>query len=300
MSWFSIAARSILDTLGQINRNVGARALPGVRKSPPTARMGLFRAFGGSLLMIIDINAYTGHWPTHPVNGGLEEVRTSLKEYGIDRVCVSPLDAAWCRNPHLYNAPLCEAARAYDDVWPVPILDPTIATWSDELARSSAADRVRLVKLLPAYSQYELTEADDLLAAIGEAGLAVIVQTRLEDPRRQHPLGQVPDVPAKAIADAAERHPDLTVIIGGPRAGEIRSLKDQLLGLPNLYADVSQSDGLDALKTMVDEGLRDRLLFGSHAPLFIPHSAVSRVLGDLSDENAAAILGGNAERIINW
>ena len=250
--------------------------------------------------MIIDINAYTGHWPTHPVNGDMKDVRASLRKYGVDRICISPLDAAWCRNPHLYNAPLCEAARAYDDVWPVPVLDPTIATWPDELARSSATDRVRLVKLLPAYSQYELAEANDVLAAIGEAGLAVIVQTRLEDPRRQHPLGQVPDVPAKAIADAAERHPDLTVIIGGPRAGEIRSLKDQLLDLPNLYADVSQSDGLDALKTMVEQGLRDRLLFGSHAPLFIPHSAVSRVLADLSDEDAAAILGGNAERIINW
>jgi len=250
--------------------------------------------------MIIDINAYTGNWPTHPLKGGLETVRDSLKSYGVDRICISPLDAAWCRNPHLCNAPLCEAARVYDDVWPVPVLDPTIATWADELARSCAADRVRLVKLLPAYSQYELTEVDACLAAAGEAGLSVIVQTRLEDPRRQHPLGQVPDVPAKEVADAAERHPDLTVIIGGPRAGEIAGLKDRLLDLPNLYADVSQSDGLDAVKIMVEEGLRDKLLFGSHAPLFIVHSAVSRVLTDLADEDAEAILGGNAERIIDW
>ena len=107
-------------------------------------------------------------------------------------------------------------------------------------------------------------------------------------------------MPAKEIADAAERHPDLTVIIGGPRAGEITALKDRLLGLPNLYADVSQSDGLDAVKLMVEGGLRDKLLFGSHAPLFIPYSAVSRVVTDLSDEDAEAILGGNAERAISW
>ena len=250
--------------------------------------------------MIIDINAYTGHWPTHPVKGDLEAVRASLKGYGVDRICVSPLDAAWCRNPHRFNASVIEAAASYDDVWPVPILDPTIATWTDELARSTAAERVRLVKLLPAYSPYELSEADDLLNAVKNAGLAVIVQTRPEDPRRQHPLAQVPDVPAKAIADAAERHPDLTVIIGGPRAGEITGLEDRLQGLPNLYADVSQSDGIDALRKMVQMGLRDRLLFGSHAPLFIPHSAVSRVVNDLSDEEAEAILGGNAERIIDW
>lgn len=250
--------------------------------------------------MIIDINAYTGHWPSHPVAGALDRVRASLTEYGVERICVSPLDAAWCRNPHRFNDDLYAASGATDDVFPVPVLDPTIATWRDELERAKAQPRVRLVKLLPAYSGYDLDFASDLFTSLAGAGLGVIVQTRLEDPRRQHPLAQVPDVPAAEIADAAERHPDLLVIIGGPRTGEIRALKDRLLDLPNLYADVSQSDGMDAVKVLVEDGLRDKLLFGTHAPLFIPYSAVSRVVTDLSDDDAAAILGGNAERIVNW
>lgn len=250
--------------------------------------------------MVIDINAHTGHWPTHPVDGDLRAVRSSLKAVGVDRICVSPLDAAWCRNPHHDNVPLYTACEAWEDVWPVPVLDPTVPTWPSELARAKQEPRVKLVRLLPAYSAYSLAEADELLSALSEAGLAAIVQTRLEDPRRQHPLGQVPDVPAKEIASAAERHPGLTVIIGGARTGEIRGLTDRLLAAPGLYADVSQADGLDAVKGLVEEGLRDRLLFGSHAPLFIPFSAVSRVVTDLSDEDAEAILGGNAQRIIDW
>ncbi len=250
--------------------------------------------------MIIDINAYTGHWPSHPVTGALDRVRASLTEYGVERICVSPLDAAWCRNPHRFNDDLYAASGATDDVFPVPVLDPTIATWRDELERAKAQPRVRLVKLLPAYSGYDMDFASDLFTSLAGAGLGVIVQTRLEDPRRQHPLAQVPDVPAAEIADAAERHPDLLVIIGGPRTGEIRALKDRLLDLPNLYADVSQSDGMDAVKVLVEDGLRDKLLFGTHAPLFLPYSAVSRVVTDLSDDDAAAILGGNAERIVNW
>ena len=250
--------------------------------------------------MIIDINAYTGHWPSHPVVGALDRVRASLKEYGVERICASPLDAAWCRNPHRFNDDLYAASGATDDVFPVPILDPTIATWRDELERAKRQRRVRLVKLLPAYSGYDLDFASDLFTSLAGAGLGVIVQTRLEDPRRQHPLAQIPDVPAAEIVDAAKRHPDLLVIIGGPRTGEIRALKDRLLDLPNLYADVSQSDGMDAVKVLVEDGLRDKLLFGSHAPLFIPYSAVSRVVTDLSDDDAAAILGGNAERIVNW
>lgn len=250
--------------------------------------------------MIIDINAYTGHWPTHPVDGALDRVCESLRAYGVDRICVSPLDAAWCRNPHRFNDDLYAASSGTDNVFPVPVLDPTIATWRGELERAKAQPGVRLVKLLPAYSGYDLNFASDLFASLANSGLGVIVQTRLEDPRRQHPLAQVPDVPAAEIAAAAERHADLLVIIGGPRTGEIRALTDRLLDLPNLYADVSQADGMDAVSVLVEDGLSAKLLFGSHAPLFIPYSALSRVVTDLPDDDASAILGGNAERIIDW
>ena len=40
-------------------------------------------------------------------------------------------------------------------------------------------------------------------------------------------------------------------------------------------------------------------MFGSHAPLFIPHAALTRVITDVSDEVAGAILAGNAERLLD-
>ncbi len=250
--------------------------------------------------MVIDLNAFTGHWPSHPVAGDLPAVRASLRACGVDRVFVSPLEAAWRRNPHLCNAELYRACEAFEDVWPVPVLDPTVAMWRKELAQAQAQPRVRAVKLLPAYSPYALKEADDLLHALEEAGLCAIVQTRLEDPRRQHPLAQVPDVPAAQGVEVAERHPGLRVIIGGPRTGEIRALKDRLMRLSNLYADVSQADGFNAVQRLAEEGLAEKLLFGSHAPLFIPHAALSRVVVDLGDAEAEAVLGGNAARMMGW
>jgi predicted TIM-barrel fold metal-dependent hydrolase len=248
--------------------------------------------------VIIDLNAFTGTWLSHPVVGDLPNVRDSLRSYGVERIFVSPLEAAWCRNPHRFNQALYQAAAMFDDVWPMPVLDPTIATWRKELAVVVQQAKVRLVRLLPAYSPYRLSKAGALLEALVEVGLSVIVQTRLEDPRRQHPLAQVPDLPATAIAKAAARHPALTLIIGGPRLAEIRALKAHLLDLPNLYADVSQADGLDAVKVLVEDGLAEKLVFGSHAPLFIPYAALSRVLADVDDDTATKILGGNAERVL--
>ena len=157
----------------------------------------------------------------------------------------------------------------------------------------AAHPRVRLVKLHPNYGNYDLVQADGLLAALAERELAVIIQTRMEDPRRQHPRALVPDVPAEDVAAAAERHPDLTVVLGGARWNEIRALGPRLLAVPRFYADTSQADGMDSLAVLCQEGLTERLVLGSHAPLFIPYAALARVVTDLDDDAATAILGGN-------
>jgi predicted TIM-barrel fold metal-dependent hydrolase len=248
--------------------------------------------------VIVDLNAWVGRWPFHPVAGDLNLVRHSLKQAGVEQIFASPLGAVWCRHPHRYNEMLYRGASTTDDVWPVPLLDPTIATWRNELDRASKETRVRLVKLVPRTSPYELPDADELMDALEDEGLGVIVQTRMEDPRRHHPLARVDDLPMEGIIETAERHPDLTVIAGGPRPGEILALRERLLDLKNCYADVSQSDGVDAVKRMVDAGLTEKLVFGSHAPMFIAHSAVCRVVADLDDDSARAILKGNATGLL--
>ena len=249
--------------------------------------------------MIVDVSCFAGHWPSRDLKGELTSVRDLLGGYGVDRLLVSPLDAAWARNPHLANDPVYRAVEPFEDVWPVPVLDPTVATWRAELERAAEHPDVRLVKLLPAYSPYGLPEADDLLSAASNAGLAAICQMRLEDRRRQHPLAQVPDVPVADVVAAAERHPGLGIIVGGARFPEARALRDRLLGKPNLYVETSHMDGLDAIRVLVDEGLAKKLLFGSHAPFFIPHAALARVVTDIDDDVAAAILGENALRLLS-
>jgi len=248
--------------------------------------------------MIVDMNCWTGHWGTHPLRGEAEAVRDSLKQIGVDRLCLSPLDGVWAQNPHLANQAVYDAAERWDDVYPVPLLDPTVATWQEELWRARDCSRVQLVTWLPSYSQYDLCAADEWAEAIAEAGLGLIVQTRLEDTRRQHAGAVIPDVDPGEVAELARRHPDLTVIIGGAVWTAIRELAEVLLGLPNLYADVSQADGTDTMRILVEAGLTERLLFGTHAPFFVPLAGIARVITDVDDQTAAAILGGNATELL--
>lgn len=249
---------------------------------------------------LVDVNAWTGHWNTLIFDGNAEMVRRSLRSYGIGRIFMAPLDTAWCPNPHLHNATVYEASAQYDDISPVPVIDPTLSTWQEELDRAAASDQVRLVKLLPGYGRYDLADVDDLFVALAGTGLGVTVQVRIDDPRHQHPLAQVPDVPVSAIVDASERHPGIPIIIGGAATSTLMALKDRILDLPTLYADTSQTDGMDAIRVFVDSGLLPRLLYGSHAPLFMPAPSIARILNDLDDADAMQILKENVESIFDF
>jgi len=249
--------------------------------------------------MIIDVNAWTGPWPAL-VNVPYEvaSVRSSLRGYGVERVFMAPLEAAWSANPHLFNPVVYAAADEYDDISPVPVIDPTLPTWPEELEKAAGHQAVRMIKLLPGYGGYDLAAADGLFDEAGRANLVVMIQIRIDDPRRHHPMAQVPDVPARDVVEAAKRHPNLKLVMGGASAATLKGFVEELRGLPGLYADVSQVDGVDSLMMLGDAGIWGKLLFGSHAPVFMPAAALARVVIDLQDDAAVDIVKENAARLL--
>jgi len=249
--------------------------------------------------VIIDVNAWTGPWPALVnVPYDAASVRSSLLEYGVERVFMAPLAAAWNANPHLCNPVVYEAAEEYDDISPVPVIDPTLPTWPEELKKAAGHAAVRMIKLLPGYGGYDLAAADELFDEARRASLVVMVQVRIDDPRRHHPLARVPDVPAVDVVKAAERNPAVKLVIGGANAAALRNLAAQIREFPGLYADTSQVDGVDGVRMILDAGLGGQLLFGSHAPVFMPAAAVARIVNDLPDDVARAVLEDNAAELM--
>lgn len=251
-------------------------------------------------MTIIDANASCGPWLSRPPGEqALAEVWRELRGHGVQRALMASLESAWCANPHAANARLLTEAAVDEHVLPVPTIDPTVHTWREHLAFVAQSGDVRMVRLLPAYSPYDLDhpELDPLLDELRRMGLATCVQTRIEDPRRHHPRAQVPDVPAADVLRLARRHPSQVIVIGGARFAELRALRDEILEHNLVYADTSQCDGLDAVATLCGAGLTERLLYGSHAPLFGVASSLRRVIDDLSPADAERVLGGNARRV---
>jgi predicted TIM-barrel fold metal-dependent hydrolase len=155
-----------------------------------------------------------------------------------------------------------------------------------------------MVRLFPNYHGYSLQDADPLLAELAKRKVVAQVIVRMEDPRRQHRLAQVPDVPAMFVHAAAVLHPGLKVLLSGAQGPALLALARLLPFSRNLWADTSQADGLGTIPDLMKSAWGDRLVFGSHYPLFIPYAAVARVVLDLDDASATRIFEANATSLL--
>jgi predicted TIM-barrel fold metal-dependent hydrolase len=248
--------------------------------------------------MITDVCAHLGPFSHRPIGVDAKGLAALLAPFGVSRIYAGRLEALWFENPHDANRiGIGQTAQTDPPMTFVPVLDPTVATWSDELERLARAGPLPMVRLHPNYGGYALSDADPLLDALARRHTVAQIIVRMEDPRRQNRQAQVGDVNVKAVLEAATRHSELTVLLSGAGTPELTTLAKNLPKARNLWADTSQADGLGAVPNMLETDWHDRLVFGSHAPLFIPYSALARVVVDLDDEKAERVLAGNVEKM---
>lgn len=242
----------------------------------------------------VDFTAFCGPYPRRPIGQEPAELFRRLAEFGVDRVFASRLEALWFENPHDANRLAESASDAPPGLIRTPVLDPSLGTWREELDRLAARGPLPIVRLHPNYHGYTLADAAPALAALATRGVIAQIVVRVDDPRRQHPRAQVPDVPPATIREAAARHPKLKILLSGASTPALNALTKDMPTARNLWADTSQADGSDAVAGLMRGPWRDRLVFGTHAPLFLPEAAFARVVLDLDDASADLILRGNA------
>ena len=57
---------------------------------------------------------------------------------------------------------------------------------------------------------------------------------------------------------------------------------------------------MDGVKMLVDAGIGGKVLFGSHAPVFMPAAAIARVIIDLHEDTAVGIMEDNAAELLGF
>lgn len=246
-----------------------------------------------------DMSAFVGPWPfRHLPDSTTEALDSRLRREGVTQAFVSPLEGLFAADPQPANA--CWEARLRDHPFFrfVPVINPTLTQW--ERALRACRDQAAAVRLLPNYHEYspsvECVHA--LMQVAAELGLPVFLQLRMQDVRSMHPRAQVPDVDWREALALAKLCPQTPLIVTAPSWQEACKLREAAERLPNLYLVLCHLEIVDGLRRFVAEYGVERLLWGTHAPLFTPTAARLKVeAARLTEQETFALLQGNARHL---
>lgn len=244
-----------------------------------------------------DANTWIGRWPFAFIEEHTPgSLAAHLRRHRIGRALVSPLGAVFAPEPGPANYQLLRTTEGVAGLEPVPVINPALASWREDLAAVSSEPQVRAVRLLPAYHHYRLGSrvVDELARELIRRKLRAIVQVRLIDERHEYHSLIIKPVPAEDLAALARRQPKLRLLASGLLRSEILAVLPKHPGLP---ADLSFGEWHDTIPHLLAKVPVRQLVFASHTPFLV--TAAARAKLDTSGVRAAKltqIASANLER----
>lgn len=224
-----------------------------------------------------DANTWIGRWPfsLQPALSARALV-TRLKQHGIGRALVSPIDAVFAPEPTAANRALLRETHRHSALVPVPVIRPALANWQEQLDTAAADARVSAVRLLPSYHDYRLgsTRLADFFAALDERRLKVIVTARLIDERHEYFALKIKGVPVSELQAFLRLHPERPVLLTGLMRPEMQAIvaKHQ-----QVLADLTFAEWHETMRDLRGTIPARQLAFASHTPFLITAAARAKL-----------------------
>lgn len=253
-------------------------------------------------MMIIDTHVWTGNWPfdNHP-GFSAEQAASRLAECGITRGMISHLGTLFATDTAPANASLIAECQAHPSLSPVPILNPTIPGWLEQLEEYQAIETVRAVKICPNYHNYTLRSraVNALVAAVSRTRLKLIIQIRLIDERSRYFALNIKGVPVADLHAILSRHPRLHPLLLGIYLKEVQELADLA---SNFSSDLSMVDWLRPLEVLRRKLPASRILFGSNTPFLTTAAVLQKLTSSaVPADKRQLVSAGNARRFFgDW
>ncbi len=251
--------------------------------------------------MILDCNATLGQWPFRRLrNCTPTDFAHLMDDNGIAQAWVSPFEGIFYNVTQEANEGLAEELLGLRDrLIQLPVINPAYPGWEDDVEECRELEAPGL-RLYPSYHGYRLQDAHFLQLAqrCAELGWFLQIVTRVQDERHQHHLARVQPVPVADIVQVARDFAPLPVMVLNAASGEVLGACEG--GCPdNLSCDISHVEGVGGVGDLSDRLGAGHVLFGTHAPLLIPESALLKMReADLNGEDRELIVRGNAIKIV--
>jgi predicted TIM-barrel fold metal-dependent hydrolase len=251
---------------------------------------------------MIDTNVTLFQWPFRRLRADDPAVLAEkLQAMGVQQAWASSFEGLLHRDVTAVNSRLAAAARAHPVFLPFGCVNPMLPDWEEDLRRCREEHGMAGVRLFPNYHSYKLDDpaAVRLFQLAAEHRLLVQIPLVMEDERTQHPLLRVPPVEILGLPPLLRDVKGLRVqLLNAFRSVRLEELK-RLVPAGEVYFEIAMLEAVGGVSHLLEQAPLERVLFGSHAPLFYFESAQLKLKESaLSAEQRTAIVETNARRLL--
>jgi predicted TIM-barrel fold metal-dependent hydrolase len=254
---------------------------------------------------MIDVNVWLAHWPFRRLpDDEPENLVRRLQRLGLREAWAGSFDALLHRDVGAVNARLAEDCRRHGTglFRPFGSVNPLLPDWREELRRCHEVHRMPGIRLNPSYHGYRL-DAPAFAELLGEASrrrLIVQIAVNMEDERTLHPLlKSLPTTDPAPLEGLISRGLRAKVVLLNALGNRLADPLKRLLATGGISVDIATLEGAAGLERLIAQIGHERIVFGSHAPMFLAESAHLKLKESvLTPEQADAIRQGNAQRLM--
>lgn len=251
---------------------------------------------------ITDVNVSLFHWPFRRLPAdGTSALADKLQSRGVTRAWAGSFEALLHRDLGGVNARLAGECAKFPLFLPFGSVNPTVPDWEEDVRRCHEEYRMPGLRLHPNFHGYDLTHPAlaQLLRMAAARGLLVQLAVAMEDERTQHPLVRVAPVDVTPLPALVRETPGLRLLLLNSARSVRLEEAHRLAAAGEIAFEISMLEGVGGVSALLAQVPLERVLFGSHAPLFYFEAAEGKLRESvLSDEQRAAITVGNAARLM--
>lgn len=264
--------------------------------------------------MLIDINAYVGHWPFKQLKyNTCKDLLSRMDQFGVSQSVVTNLNGLFYKNTQNANNELFNEIRSLRQekrLLPFAIINPVFPGWENDF-KKCVAWRVRGVKLYPQYHDYDLLDPSciELVKMARDEGLIIGLTMRMVD-SRQRSWMDIDQVAGTAKSEWSLENlmpimrevPDAKYfILNVANSTQVNDKDALLIKEGNILMDTS-GRAISDMTVFLDRFGPEKFAFGSHSPILDYLTGLLRIESlrvEEADEDIKQMLrSGNALQML--
>lgn len=253
------------------------------------------------MIGFIDTNIYLSRWPLRRLP--LDRPNTladTLREMGVVEAWCGSFDSLLHKDIAAANQRLATACNKQPLFKPFGSVNLTLPEWEEDLRRCVEEHHMPGIRIHPNYHGYTLEDArfERLLALAAERRFLLQLTVQMEDERMMHPRLRVPPVDLSPLPPLLKKIPAARIILLNSLKGSPDAIQRACADAGNAWFDLAMVEGLGGLSKVLEALPVNRLLYGSHAPLFYPQAAHLKLKeSELDKAQSTAIQHENAQHL---